>query len=114
MRERETVYLHDDVIGYMEGVRTNYPKDYKKLNIMIQKLAEKGHEIIDGRMYKKFKTGKKLKRPIIQITIIAKQYRIHTALTDSHLYLLHAFDKKKNKTPKNDLALSIKRAETIT
>ena len=112
--ERETICLHGDIINYMESVKVNNLKSFKKLNSMIQKLAENGHSIIDGRMYKKMRTGKRSKLPIIQIEIRTKQYRIHTVLTPNYLYLLHAFDKKKNKTSDKDLSLSIQRAKNIT
>ncbi len=103
----------DDVEDYLDGVKIENKKDFKKLNSMILKLAEHGPSIINGRTFKKMKTGKRSKHPIIQIEIIQKKYRIHTVIDDDNLYLLHCFSKQKNNTEKNDMEVSISRAKTL-
>lgn len=110
---RKICFYHADVEKYLDNVQKTNSKDWVKLQVLIQKLAEKGQSIINGRMYKRIKTGKNTKPNIVQIKIITKKYRIHTVLTPDQLYLIHAFDKKSDKTPKKDIALSVQRASNI-
>ena len=110
MRE---IRIHDEVEDYLNQVIKGSKADFTKLHARIQKLAEHGMSIVDGRTYKKIK-NRADQKSIIQIKIITKQYRIHTFLTPSFLYLIHAFDKKQNKTAKKDLNITFKRAKTIS
>src|SRR3989339_2076119 len=111
MPPRKIIIIHKSIEKYLDKV---YKEDFKKLYSRIIKLAENGTSIIEGRTYKIIKIKSKIKHSIIQIKIITEKYRIHTALTNNYLYLLHAFDKKSNKTHINDINISLERIKMIT